>query len=167
MFSLYSSYHSKRCSYYFHLLFLVSLDSRTRARVVNNLQPSFSTIAEAEAYYNQSLSDYLDELAPTQNQVPAGQKTGIDKCTQTTCTSHDCTEAFQQGTSCDCNGITLTTDNEAIPIPADASEILIIQLAVNVTDRNLLLLLSQLCRSVGVTWLLDLASKLAMLLPRN
>ena len=64
---------------------------------------------------------------------------------------------------------TQTTDDEPIhvPIPAAASEIPIMGLTGNVTDGNLLLLLSQLCRSLGVTCLLDLVSKLTMLLPRN
>ena len=55
----------------------------------------------------------------------------------------------------------------AAPIPAAASEIPITELTLNVTDRNLLLLLSQLCRTIHVTCMLDLVSKLAMLLPRN
>ncbi|KAJ7377199.1 hypothetical protein OS493_030399 [Desmophyllum pertusum] len=49
-------------------------------------------MAEAEAHYNLSLSDYLDELVPTcsQNQLPgAKKKNGLDKCTQTDSTSDD------------------------------------------------------------------------------
>ena len=148
---------------------MVSLDSRIRVRVVNHLRPSFSTIAEAEAHYNLSLSDYLDELAPSQNRVPAKKKSGVDKCTQTTCTSDDSTEtpSSRVPVATVMESSTQTTDSNPIPIPAAASEITIIELAVNVTDRNLLLLLSQLCRSLGVTCLVDLVSKLAMLLPRN
>ena len=74
------------------LFFVWSPDSRIRARVVNHHRLNFSTIAEAEAHYNLSLSDYLDELTPRQNQVPAKKKTGVDKCTQTTCTSDDSKE---------------------------------------------------------------------------
>ena len=153
---------------------MVSIDSRIRARVVNHLRPSFSTIAEAEAHYNLSLSDYLDELAPSQNQVPAKKKTGVDKCTQTTCTSDDSTESpsSRVPVATVMESSTQTTDNESIPtmeapIPEAVSEIPITELTVNVTDRNLLLLLSQLCRIIDVTCLLDLVSKLAMLLPRN
>ena len=152
---------------------MVSIDSRIRARVVNHLRPSFSTIAEAEAHYNLSLSDYLDELAPSQNQVPAKKKTDVDKCTQTTCTSDDSTESPSSRVPVVTvmESSTQTTDNEPIltmeaPIPA-VSEIPITDLTVNVTDRNLLLLLSQLCKIIDVTCLLDLVSKLAMLLPRN
>lgn len=75
------------------LLFLYwSPDNRIRAKVVNHHRPNFRAIAEAEAHYNLSLSDYLDELAPRQNQIPAKKKTGVDKCTLTTCTSDDSTE---------------------------------------------------------------------------
>ncbi|KAJ7381234.1 hypothetical protein OS493_001350 [Desmophyllum pertusum] len=49
-----------------------------------------------------------------------------------------------------------------------ASDIPIVELSVNVTDRNmLLLLLSQLCRSFGVSRLLNLLAKLTVLLPRK
>ena len=49
-----------------------------------------------------------------------------------------------------------------------ASDIPIVELSVNVTDRNmLLLLLSQLCRSFGVSSLLNLLAKLTVLLPRK
>lgn len=135
---------------------MVSPDSRIRARVVNHLRPSFSTIAEAEAHYNLSLSDYLDELAPAQTQVPAKKKTGFDKCTQTTCSSDDSAErpSGRVTVATVMESSTQTTDDEPMPIPA--SEIPIMELAVNVTDGNLLLLLSQLCRSFDVTCLLDL-----------
>ena len=149
------------------IIILVSPDSRIRARVVNHLRPSFSTIAEAEAHYNLSLSDYLDELASAQTRVPAKKKTGFDKCTQTTCSSDDSAErsSGRVTVATVMESSTQTTDDEPMPIPA--SEIPIMELAVNVTDGNLLLLLSQLCRSFDVTCLLDLVSKLAKLLPRK
>ena len=148
---------------------MVSPDSRIRARVVNHLRPSFSTIAEAEAHYNLSLSDYLNELTPGQTQVPAKKKTGFDKCTQTACPSDDSTErpSSRVTVATVMESSTQTTDDEPIPIPAAASEIPMMELGVNVTDGNLLLLLSQLCQSFGVTCLLDLVLKLAVLLPRN
>ena len=160
--------------YHYCYFFLVSLDSRIRARVVNHLRPSFSTIAEAEAYYNLTLYDYLDELALGQTQLPAKKKTGFDKCMQTTFTSDDSTErpSSRVAIATLMESSTQTTDDEPIPIPAApiqaaASEIPIMELAVNVTNGNLQLLLSQLCRSFSVTCLLDLVSKLAMLLSRN
>ena len=149
---------------------MVSPDSRIRARVVNHLRPSFSTIAEAEAHYNLSLSDYLNELAPGQTRVPANKKTGFDKCTQTICSSDDSTERPSSRVTVATavmESSTQTTDDEPIPIPAAASEIPIMELAVNVTDRNLLLLLSQLCKCFDVACLLDLVLKLAKLLLRN
>ena len=125
---------------------MVSLDSRIRARVVNHLRPSLSTIAEAETHYNLTLSDYLDELAPGQTQVPAKKKTGFDKCTQTTFTSDDSTEnpSSRVAIATLMESSTQTSDDEPIPIQAAPSKIPIMELGVNVTDGNLLLLLSQL-----------------------
>ena len=98
--------------------------------------------------HNLSLSDNLDELTPGQTRVPAKKKTGFDKCTQTTCPSSDSTERHSSRVTVATvmESSTQTTDDEHIPIPAAASEIPIMELGVNVTDRNLLLLLSQLCR---------------------
>ena len=110
---------------------MVSPDSSIRAKVVNHLGPSFSTIAEAEAHYNLSLSG--------QTRVPAKKKTGFDKCTQTTCPSSDSTERHSSRVTVATvmESSTQTTDDEHIPIPAAASEIPIMELGVNVTDRNL------------------------------
>ena len=82
------------------------------------------------------------------------------KCIQTTCTSDDSIERpSSRVTVATVMESSTQTNNEPISIPAAASEIPIIELAVNVTDRNLLLLLFQLCWFFGVTCLLDLVSK--------
>ena len=146
--------------------------------MVNYLRKNFSTLTEAEVHYNLSLSDYLGELVPSEN-VPAKKKTGHDKCTQTSNMSDDSRvrssstllvaiimEASTQ-TTCTTEASTQTMDECEESIPATASENTIVELSVNVADRNLLLLLSQLCRCFGVTSLLDLLAKLTKLLPRN
>ena len=114
-----------------------------------------------------SLSDYLEELLPTssQNQLPAKKKSGVDKCTQTS--SNDDDSRVRSSNSLPVSTVmessTQTMDEDLIP----AAENPITELSVNVADRNVLLVLSQLCRCFGVTSLLDLLAKLTVLLPRN
>ena len=67
MFSLYNIIILNHITIIMLVCFFISLDSRIRARVV-------STAAEIEDHYNLSLSDYLDELAPSQNQITARRK---------------------------------------------------------------------------------------------